>query len=130
MSASITAAPARTSFGRIPSAFAALALVVVLAVSVALVAMNGTKAAAPAIDGAKGAPPPAVIDHGWSNGETVILPEDHVALRRLGRPPAGACRQPGPQGPGLPRQQALHGWRPPRRSLDRPVISGATTRAS
>ena len=30
MSASITAAPARSSFGRIPSAFAALALVVVL----------------------------------------------------------------------------------------------------
>ena len=75
MSASITAAPARTSFDRIPSALAALALVVVLAVSVALVAMNGTKVAAPALDGAKGAPPPAVIDHGWSNGETVILPK-------------------------------------------------------
>ena len=75
MSASITAAPARTSFDRIPSALAALALVVVLAVSVALVAMNGTKIAAPALDGAKGAPPPAVIDHGWSNGETVILPK-------------------------------------------------------
>src|SRR6186997_705104 len=56
MSASITAAPARSSFGRIPSAFAALALVVVLAVSVALVAMNGTKAA-PITTSPKGAPP-------------------------------------------------------------------------
>ena len=74
MSASITAAPARTSFDRIPSALAALALVVVLAVTIALVAMNGTKAAAPAVDSPKGAPPPAVIDHSYSSGEKMVNP--------------------------------------------------------
>ena len=99
MSASITAAPARTSFDRIPSALAALALVVVLAVSVALVAMNGTKVAAPALDGAKGAPPPAVIDHGWSNGETVILPKTISHFGGWGGPrlaPAGSLALKGP----------------------------------
>ena len=75
MSASTRTAPAQLSFGRFPSALAALALVVILAVAVAIVALSGTKAAAPATTGAKGAPPPAVIDHGWSNGETVILPK-------------------------------------------------------
>ena len=75
MSASTQTAPAQLGFGRIPSAFAALALVVILAVAVALVALSGTKAA-PITSGAKGAPPPAVIDHGWSNGETVILPNN------------------------------------------------------
>ena len=66
MSASITAAPARTSFGRLPLALAALALVVVAALAVAMVAMNSAKAVAPATSAAKGAPP-AVIDHGWSS---------------------------------------------------------------
>jgi hypothetical protein len=75
MSASTRTAPAQLSFGRFPSALAALALVVILAVAVAIVALNGTKAAATVTTGAKGAPPPAVIDHGWSNGETVILPK-------------------------------------------------------
>ena len=65
MSASITAAPARTSFGRLPLALAALALVVVAALAVAIVAMNSAKAVAPATSAANGAPP-AVIDHGWS----------------------------------------------------------------
>jgi hypothetical protein len=73
MSASITAAPARSSFGRIPAALAALALVVVLAVTVALVAMNGTKAA-PITTSPKGAPPPAVIDHSSSSGEKMVNP--------------------------------------------------------
>jgi hypothetical protein len=66
MSASTQTAPRQLSFGRFPAALAMLALVV-LAVAVALVALNGTKAAAPATSGAKGAPPPAVIDHGWSS---------------------------------------------------------------
>jgi hypothetical protein len=74
MSASITAAPARSSFGRIPAALAALALVVVLAVTIALVAMNGTKAAAPITTSPKGAPPPAVIDHSSSSGEKMVNP--------------------------------------------------------
>ena len=74
MSASVTTAPTRTSFDRIPAALAALALVVVLAVSVALVAMNGTKAAAPTIIAPKGAPPPVVIDHSYSSGEKMVNP--------------------------------------------------------
>ena len=74
MSASTQTAPRQLSFGRFP-ALAMLALVVVLAIAVALVALNGTKAAAPVTTGVKGAPPPAVIDHGWSSGETVILPK-------------------------------------------------------
>ena len=74
MSASITTAPARTSFDRIPAALAAVALVVVLAVTIALVAMNGTKVAAPSIDAGIGAPPIG-YDHGSSSGETVILPK-------------------------------------------------------
>jgi hypothetical protein len=74
MSASTRTAPAQVSFGRIPLAFAALALVLLLAVAVAIVALNGSKAAAPAVT-SHGAPPPAVIDHGWSSGETVILPK-------------------------------------------------------
>jgi hypothetical protein len=72
MSASITAAPARSSFGRIPAALAALALVAVLAITIALVAMNGTKAAP--ITSPKGAPPPAVIDHSYSSGEKMVNP--------------------------------------------------------
>ena len=74
MSASITTAPARTSFGRIPAALAAMALVVVLAVTIALVAMNGTKAAAPTTLAPKGAPPPVVIDHSYSSGEKMVNP--------------------------------------------------------
>jgi hypothetical protein len=45
MSASVTAAPARSSSGRFPSALAAMALVVILAVAFAIVALNGNKAA-------------------------------------------------------------------------------------
>jgi hypothetical protein len=74
MSASVTTAPARTSFGRIPAALAAMALVVVLAVTIALVAMNGTKAAAPAKLAPVGAPPPVVIDHSYSSGEKMVNP--------------------------------------------------------
>jgi hypothetical protein len=67
MSASTQTAPRQMSFGRFPMALAMLALIVILAVAIAAVALNGTKAAAPATTGAKGAPPPAVIDHGWSS---------------------------------------------------------------
>ena len=68
MSASTRSVPAPIGVGRFPTTLAAVALVVILAVAVALVALNGTKAA-PAVDsGAKGAPPPAFIDHG-SRGE-------------------------------------------------------------
>ena len=67
MSVSTQTAPKQFSFGRFPAALAMLALVVILAAAVAIVALNGTKAAAPATSGAKGAPPPAVIDHGWSS---------------------------------------------------------------
>lgn len=91
MSASTRTAPAQLSFGRFPSALAALALVVILAVAVAIVALNGTKAAAPATTGAKGAPPPAVIDHGWSNGETVILPKTISHFGGWAGPRAGAA---------------------------------------
>jgi len=55
------------TFGRFPTIFAALALAIILAAVIAIVALNGTKAAAPTTSGAKGAPPPAVIDHGWSS---------------------------------------------------------------
>jgi hypothetical protein len=92
MSASTRTAPAQLSFGRIPSAFAALALVVLLAVTVGIVALNGAKAAAPAAatSGFGHGPgdwyyattpatigaPPAGYDHGSSSGETVILPKN------------------------------------------------------
>ena len=88
MSASTRTVPAQLSFGRFPSALAGLALVVILAVAVAIVALNGAKTTAPAATSGfghgpgdwyytapaavvKGAPP-VVIDHGSSNGETVI----------------------------------------------------------
>ena len=62
MSASTRSVPAPIGWGRFPTTLAALALVVILAVAVALVALNGTKAA-PAVDsGAKGAPVPAFHD--------------------------------------------------------------------
>jgi hypothetical protein len=73
MSASTRTAPAQLSFGRIPSAFAGLALVILLAVAVAIVALSGSKTAgrvAPAIGA-----PPLGYDHGSSNGQTVILPK-------------------------------------------------------
>ena len=89
MSTSITAAPARTSFGRFPLALAAMALLVVAPLVVAIVGLNSAKAVAPATSAAKGAPPavkylldprigaPAIdygqnvsnvpfYDHGWS----------------------------------------------------------------
>ena len=91
MSASTRTAPAQLSLGRIPSAFAGLALVVLLAVAVAIVALNGSKTAAPASTSGFGhgpgdwyytapvAPavgaPPLGYDHGSSNGQTVILPK-------------------------------------------------------
>jgi len=98
MSASITAAPARSSFGRIPSAFAALALVVVLAVSVALVAMNGSKVAAPSIDAGIGAPPIG-YDHGSSSGETVILPKTISHFGGWGGPRLAPAITPALKGP-------------------------------
>jgi len=67
MSASTQAAQRQIGLGRFPTAFAALALVVLIAAVIAIVALNGTKPAAPTTSGAKGEPPPAVIDHGWSS---------------------------------------------------------------
>jgi|SRR5262245_31138668 len=68
MSASARTVPAQAAgFGRFPTALAALALVVLLAVMVAIVALNGTKASTPAATGV-GAPPIG-YDHGSSNGE-------------------------------------------------------------
>jgi len=88
MSASTRTAPAQLSFGRIPSAFAMLALAILIAASVALIALNGSKAAAPAATSGFGhgpgdwyytapaAPavgaPPLGYDHGSSAGDTVI----------------------------------------------------------
>jgi len=99
MSASTRTAPAQLSFGRFPSALAALALVVILAVAVAIVALNGTKAAATVTTGAKGAPPPAVIDHGWSNGETVILPKTISHFGGWGGPRLAPAITPALKGP-------------------------------
>jgi hypothetical protein len=70
MSASITAAPARTSSGRFSLAIALMALAVVIAAAVALVALNGTKTAAP-ITGTAAQYGQSVTnvpfyDHGWS----------------------------------------------------------------
>src|SRR5262245_1201791 len=82
MSASARTVPAQAAgFGRFPTALAALALVVLLAVMVAIVALNGTKASTPAATSGFGhgpgdwyytAPvttvgaPPAGYDHGSS----------------------------------------------------------------
>jgi hypothetical protein len=63
MSASTRTAPAQIGFGRFPAALAAMALVVILAVALALAAVNGSKST-PAAAAVKGAPPPAFIDHG------------------------------------------------------------------
>ena len=63
MSASTRTAPAQIGFGRFPAILAAMALVVILAVAVALVAVNTAKST-PAAATVKGAPPPAFIDHG------------------------------------------------------------------
>jgi hypothetical protein len=80
MSASVRTVPAQAAgWGRFPTALAALALVVLLAVMVAIVALNGTKASTPAATSGFGhgpgdwyytapaAPaigaPPAAIDH-------------------------------------------------------------------
>jgi len=90
MSASTRTAPAQLSFGRVPSALAALALVVILAVAVAIVALNGTKVAAPAKAGSVGAPPPIGYDHGSSNGETVFLPKNISHFGGWGGPSLGS----------------------------------------
>ena len=70
MSASITAAPARTSFGRFSLAIALMALAVVIAAAVALVALNGTKTAAPTTGTAaqygQSVTNVPFYDHGWS----------------------------------------------------------------
>ena len=88
MSASTNTVPAQVGFGRLPSAFAALALVVILAVAVAIVALNGTKASTPATSSGFGhgpgdwyyttttevGAPPAGYDHGSSSGELKWAP--------------------------------------------------------
>ena len=74
MSASITAAPARTSFGRFSLAIALMALAVVIAAAVALVALNGTKTAAPTTGTAaqygQSVTNVPFYDHGWSSAST------------------------------------------------------------
>ena len=99
MSASTRSVPAQVGLGRFPSTLAALALVVILAVAVAIVALNGTKAAAPVTGGAKGAPPTAVIDHGWSNGETVIVPSTVTYYGGWNGPRLPAAITPALKGP-------------------------------
>ena len=74
MSASITAAPARTSFGRFSLAIALMALAVVIAAAVALVALSGTKTAAPTTGAAtqygQSVTNVPFYDHGWSSAST------------------------------------------------------------
>jgi hypothetical protein len=62
MSASTRSVPAPIGWGRFPTTLAAVALVVILAVAVALAALNGAKAAPAVETGTKGAPPPAFHD--------------------------------------------------------------------
>ena len=104
MTASTQTAPRQLSFGRFPTAFAALAMVAILALVIALVALNAAKAPAAVTIGSKGAPPPAVIVHGWSNGET-----SRILATRTGAGGFG--------GWGGPRQAAPnihgHGWTGP-----------------
>ena len=73
MSASVTTTPARRASAGSPRPSPPMALVVVLAVTIALVAMNGTKAAAPATLAPK-ARRPAVIDRSYSSGEKMVNP--------------------------------------------------------
>jgi hypothetical protein len=98
MSASTRTVPAQFGFGRLPSALAMLALVVILAAAVAIVALNGTKAAAPVTSGAKGQPPPAVIDHGWSSATKVApaLPAGTSPYGGFGGPAAPVPALKGP----------------------------------
>ena len=74
MSASITTAPARASFGRFSLAIALMALAVVIAAAVALVALNGTKTAAPTTGTAtqygQSVTNVPFYDHGWSSAST------------------------------------------------------------
>ncbi|MFL5726317.1 MAG: hypothetical protein ACJ765_04475 [Chloroflexota bacterium] len=77
MSASTRTVPAQIGFGRFPTWLAALAVIAILAVSLAIVALNSTKSVAPVV-AVKAIAPPAVIDHGWSNGETVIVARPNV----------------------------------------------------
>ena len=74
MSASITTAPARASFGRFSLAIALMALAVVIAAAVALVALNGTKTAAPTTGAAtqygQSVTNVPFYDHGWSEAST------------------------------------------------------------
>ena len=69
MTASTQTAPRQLTVGKFSAGTAALAMAVVFAIILVIVALNSSKAAVPATTGAKGAPPPAVIDHGTSNGE-------------------------------------------------------------
>lgn len=78
MSASTRTVPAQIGWGGFPSALAALALVVILAVAVALMAIN-VKATPAVQSSAKGAPAPAFIDHG-SRGEFVIPAKPNVVF--------------------------------------------------
>jgi hypothetical protein len=74
-------------------------MAVVFAAIVAIVALNSTKAVAPTA-GAKAAPPPAVIDHGTSNGEMSrvmaamrIDARDHGARDDVAAAAAAAARR-------------------------------------
>ena len=87
MSASTRTAPASIGWGRFPSALAALALVVILAVAVTLMALN-IKATPATQAGAKGAPPPAFIDHGSRDEFKLAVPavpfHDHGSRDEMG----------------------------------------------
>jgi hypothetical protein len=105
MSVSTQAAPRQISFGRFPAAMAVIALALVIAAAVAIVALNGTKAAAPATTGAKGAPPPAVIDHGWSSAVDYGQSVTNVPFYDHGW---SGINEPGQSVTGAPFND--HGW--------------------
>jgi hypothetical protein len=120
MSASVRTVPAQAAgWGRFPTAFAALALVVILAVMVAIVALNGTKASTPATTSGFGhgpgdwyyttttevGAPPAGYDHGSSSGELKWAPSLIPSHGGFGGP---RLTEPGTsggfRGPGLRAQ--------------------------
>ena len=104
MSASTRSVPAPIGAGRFPTTFAALALVVILAVAVALVALNGAKAAPIVESGVKGAPPPAFHDsdaRGQMYTAPVYVPWHDSDDRTYSVPGAGTSGLGGWNGPRL-----------------------------
>ena len=103
MSASITAAPARTSFGRFALAIALMALAVVIAAAVALVALNGAKTAAPTTGAAtqygQSVTNVPFYDHGWSKINEPGQSVTNVPFYDHGWSIAGTSTTPGYFGP-------------------------------